>query len=165
MDCDPRMIFHALFRAHHNAVHAGMTAQGLGAIGSPRLLDILHQCQQRGEAPSQRELADLLHVSPATIATSLRSLERNGYVERRIDPADSRRNLISLTAKAQMSLDASHAVFQAVDRTMFSGFSEEEIGQIERFHLRMLQNLYRIGGDQDTCCPPPPPPFPTQAKE
>lgn len=163
MDCDPRMIFPALLRAHHSAVHAGMTARGLRDVGSPRLLALLRQCRERGEAPSQRELADLLHVSPATIAVSLKSLERNGYVERRADPADSRRNLISLTPRALEALDASFAVFRAVDEAMLAGFSEEEIGLLVRLNLRCLKNLYQIGGKEDGCCPPPP--FPCQAKE
>lgn len=148
------MVFHSLFRAHHNAIHASLTAQGLGDIGSPRLLDTLWHCKEQGEFPSQRELAELLHVSAATIATSLKSLERHGYVERSVDPEDSRRNRIALTPKAVNALEASHAVFRSVEEFMFSGFSEEEIDQINYFHLRMLQNLYQIGGDKD-CCPPP----------
>lgn len=99
-----------------------------------------------GRTPSQRELADLLHVSAATIATSLKSLERNGYVARRTDPADSRRNQITITEKGKAALDASHNVFETVDEFMFSGFSDAEIEQLNGFHLRMLHNLYEIGG-------------------
>ena len=152
------MVFHALFRAHHNAAQARLSKHGLGDIGSPRLLMALRSCGEQGRTPSQRELADLLHVSPATIATSLKSLERNGYVLRHIDPADSRRNLISLTQKALDALENSHKIFEEVDQAMFSGFLDEEVAQINQFHLRMLQNLYEIGGDQDAPCPPPPPP-------
>lgn len=151
------MVFHALFRAHHNATHAGLSRQGVGDIGSPRLLHILMECRDRGESPSQRELADLSHVSPATVATSLKSLERNGYVVRSIDPADSRRNIISITDKAVEAMEEGHKVFQGVENAMFVGFSEEEVQQLNRFHLRMIQNLYAIGGDEDAPCPPPSP--------
>lgn len=163
MSCDSRMIFPALLRAHHNAVHALMSARGLGDVGSPRLLAILRQCREQGEDPSQRELADLLHVSPATIAVSLKSLERNGYVQRRVDPADSRRNLISPTPRALEALDASLAVFRAVDEAMLAGFSEEEAALLARLLLRCLENLYQIGGGEDGCCPPPP--FQPEEKE
>lgn len=152
------MVFHSLFRAHHNAVQARLNRQGLGDIGSPHLLLVLRDYQSHGGPPSQRELADRLHVSAPTIATSLKSLERNGYVERRTDPADSRRNLISITPKALDALENSRMIFDAVDETAFSGFSDEEIAQINHFHLRMLQNLYQIGGDEEVFCPPPPPP-------
>lgn len=151
------MVFHSLFRAHHNAVQTGLFQNGLGDIGSPRLLMALRDQCSAGRTPSQRELADLLHVSAATIATSLKSLERNGYVARRTDPSDSRRNQITITEKGKAALDASHNVFETVDEFMFSGFSDAEIEQLNGFHLRMLHNLYEIGGDQDAPCPPPPP--------
>ena len=151
------MVFHSLFRAHHNAAHARLTRQGLGDVGSPRLLHALRACQERGEKPSQRELADLLHVTPATIATSLKSLERNGYVVREIDPEDCRRNLISITPKAIEAMEETHKVFDWIDEAMFVGFTEEEVEQLNQYHLRMLQNLYTIGGDKDA--PPPPDPI------
>lgn len=149
------MVFHSLFRAHHNAVQGQLNRDGLGDIGSPRLLHALRDCGEEGQIPSQRELADLLHVSPATITASLKSLERNGYVERHIDPADSRRNLITITDKALAIMERSDHVFEKVDEHMFFGFTQEEVAQLNHYHLRMLQNLYAIGGDQDA--PPPPP--------
>lgn len=151
------MAFHSLFRAHHNAAHARLTKQGVGDVGSPRLLHALRHCQEQGVKPSQRELADMLHISPATIATSLKSLERNGYVVREIDPNDSRRNLISITPKAIQAMEETHKVFDWIDEAMFAGFTEEEVVQLNQYHLRMLQNLYAIGGDEDA--PPPPDPI------
>lgn len=151
------MVFHSLFRAHHNAAHARLTKKGVGDVGSPRLLQMLRVCQEKGMTPSQRELADLLHVSPATIATSLKSLERNGYVVREMDPGDCRRNLISITSKAIAAMEETQSVFDSVDEAMFSGFTEEEVKQLNQYHLRMLQNLYAIGGDEDA--PPPPDPI------
>ena len=151
------MLFQSLFRAHHNAAHARLTRQGVGDVGSPRLLHVLRDCQEKGEVPSQRELADLLHVSPATIATSLKSLERNGYVVREMDPGDCRRNLISITPKAVEAMEEAHKVFDSVDQDMLSGFTPEEVEQLNRYHLRMLENLYAIGGNEEA--PPPPKPI------
>lgn len=155
MNYNSGMVFHSLFRAHHNAAQAGLSRQGVGDIGSPRLLMVLREQRERGRLPSQRELADLLHVSAATIATSLKSLERNGYVARRTDPSDCRRNLITITDKGIEALETSHRVFSIVDETMFSGFTDAEIKQLNGFHLRMLQNLYEIGGDEEAPFPPP----------
>ena len=153
----PGLLFHSLFRAHHNAFHAGMTRAGVEGVGSPRLLMTLRDYRLQGVVPSQRELADQMRVSPATIAASLKSLERQGYVERRRDEADTRRNLIFITRRGLDALEDSHQAMEAVDRAMFAGFSPEEIDQVESFHRRMLQNLYAIGGDQEAPCPPPPP--------
>lgn len=158
MELDQKMVFHALFRAHFNASHANLAREGLGDLGSPRLLHTLLDRHRRGETPSQKELADQLHISPATVATSLKSLERNGYVRRQPDPADTRRNLVSITEKAVEAMERSHAVFLSVDRAMFAGFTPAEVERLNEYHRRMLENLYAIGGDRDAPCVPPAPP-------
>lgn len=148
------MVFHALFRAHHNAIHAEMTARGVGDIGSPQILMVIRDLTKgSGRPPSQKELADRLHISPATVAASLKSLERNGYVERSVDPSDARRYQLSITRKAEAALKAGWEVFCSVDACMLSGFSPEEIEVLNAFHRRMLENLYRISGSTDLNCP------------
>ena len=98
-----------------------------------------------GELPLRehraRELADAMRVSPATIAVSLKSLEREGYVEKRGDPADQRRKAVRLTKKGEDAVRTSFQAFQAVDEKMFRGFTPAEIAQATAFHRRMLQNL------------------------
>ena len=103
------------------------------------------------------QLADLLRISPATVATSLKSLERCGYITRHTDQRDGRRNLISITPAGRQALATTQEVFADVDAHMFLGFSQEERDQVIAYHQRMLQNLYQIGGDVDASCPPPPP--------
>lgn len=155
-----RMI-HALFRARHNAVHAELARRGVENLGSPQLLIVIRELtEQNGRAPSQKELADRMRLSPATIAASLKSLERNGYVERQEDPADTRRKQIAVTRRAVEALETGREVFRQVDEAMFAGFTREEIEALDAFHRRLLKNLYRIGGDQDSAVPPPPPPPP-----
>lgn len=150
-------LFHALTRAHFNAQQAGLRQQGLPDLGSPKILFALMEYPKDGiPAPSQKELADLLHISPATVAASLKSLEKCGYVSRHPDERDNRRNLISITPKGRQSMETSRSVFLSVDHYMFHGFSEEERRQVFHFHRRMLKNLYQIGGDTDFGCPPPP---------
>lgn len=150
------LVFHSLFRAHHNAIHAGLAERGARDLGSPQLLMVIRELTEtNGCPPSQRELAGRMRLSPATIATSLKSLERNGYVERAVDPADTRRNQISITRRAEEALEAGRAVFRSVDAAMLAGFTREEVEALNRFHRRMLENLYQVGGDREAPCPPP----------
>jgi len=155
-ETDADFLFHALNRAHFNAQMAGLRQRGLPRLGSPKILFALIRRMEQGlPAPSQKELAEALHISPATIAASLKSLERCGYVSRQTDEQDGRRNLISITEKGRETLCVSREVFRAVDEYMYHGFSPSERDQVEAFHRRMLQNLYQIGGDEDCCSPPP----------
>ena len=70
----PGMLFHIVHRAHMNAVQSAISAAGLGDLGAPMILMLLRDWDQGREAPAQRELADAFHVTPATIAMSLKSL-------------------------------------------------------------------------------------------
>lgn len=157
----PDFLFHALTRAHFNAQMTGLKSRGLLNLGSPKILFMLMDLSERNQpAPSQKELADMLRISPATIAASLKSLEKAGYVSRHIDERDSRRNRISITEAGLQALRTSREVFDSVDQYMFHGFSQAEREQVYAFHRRMLDNLYQIGGDEDFDGPPPPPPHP-----
>ena len=166
MDERPGMVLHQVLRAHHNACTAALAKQGLRDIGSPRLLVELSQYpDDPAQAPTQKELADRLHIAPPTIAASLKCLERQGYVARRTDEKDSRRNRISITRKGRDALDSGMRAFQQGDDAMYRGFTPEEREQVQEFHRRMLDNLYQIGGDrEDEHCPPPPPPEPLERK-
>lgn len=159
------LLFHHLNRAHRNAILAQMAQHNLQDIGNPMLLFILSQAleQESATVPSQKKLAELLHVSPATVANSLKSLERGGYVRKEPDPADARCNRVYITDKGRQAVTECTQVFDAVDEQVLRGFSPEELELLRSFHRRMLDNLRQIGGDCDSCpagCPPPPVPPP-----
>lgn len=131
-------------QAHRAAIQAHLTAVGLGEVGHPMLLSILESSQNsEGQSccQAQRELAELLHISPAAVATSLKSLERGGYIYREPSAGDARRNLVHLTPKGTEAVQSCHRVFEEVSQQMLSGFSEEERTQLLNFRYRMLNNL------------------------
>lgn len=130
--------------AHRHAVSAELSARGLGEIGHPMLLTILKSSgADDPECHAQRELADLLHISPAAVANSLKSLEKGGYVYREPGPGDARRNRVVLTEKGRQAVDGCQAAFEAVSRQMLAGFTPEERTQLLSFRRRMLENLCR----------------------
>ena len=164
MEVESGMLLHQLVRAHHNACTASLDRRGLRDVCSPRLLlELFHQ--PSGQAPTQKELADRLHCAPPTIAASLKVLERQGYVDRRTDEKDSRRNRISITRKGRDAIRSAMDGFRKVDEHMYNGFSPEERAMVYGFHRRMLENLYQIGGDKDDPQAPPPPPGPSEPLE
>lgn len=112
-------------------------------------------------------MADKLHSAPPTVAASLKVLERQGYVERRTDQKDTRRNRISITQKGRDAIAQSMDAFRQVDGHMYHGFSPEERALADALFSRMLENLYQIGGARrqdpipDPLAPPPPPEGPS----
>ena len=168
MENELGMVLHMLMRAHHNACMAALAQRGVEDVGSPRLLVQLAQYPDGPEgAPTQKELADKLHSAPPTVAASLKVLERQGYVERRTDQKDTRRNRISITQKGRDAIAQSMDAFRQVDGHMYHGFSPEERALADALFSRMLENLYQIGGARrqdpipDPLAPPPPPEGPS----
>ena len=172
MDDETGMWLHQLMRAHHNACATALVRRGLRDIGSPRLLwELSTYPDDPARAPTQKELADRLHSAPPTVAASLKALERQGYVERRTDEKDTRRNRISITQKGRDAITQGMDAFRQVDAHLYAGFTREEREQVLLLHSRMLANLYQIGGDRrqdpprDPLGPPPgPPPDPFERK-
>lgn len=90
---------------------------------------------------SQKEIAQLNRVSPATVAVSLKKLENGGYIRRVVDEHDNRYNKICITEKGRAVVENSVRWFQKVERTIFDGFSSEEMAAMQGFLNRMQQNL------------------------
>lgn len=135
----PGITFQAVARARKQLMLTELAGRGLGDLGNPVLLFLLKD--REGQVSSQRELSDALRVSPASVAVSLKSLERGGYVEKLSDEKDQRRKAVRLTDKGRSALKTCFSIFQEVDRRMLDGFTPEEMEQVRAFHLRMLRNL------------------------
>ncbi len=108
------------------------------------LLSILESTQcvdGPGGCQAQRELAQLLHISPAAVANSLKSLEKGGYIRREPSAGDARRNRVLLTEKGADAVQGCHKAFEDVASRMLEGFSPEEQEQLLSFRRRMLNNL------------------------
>ena len=132
-----------LNQAHRAAVQAELNAAGLSEVGHPMLVSILQSAGEdpEGQCQAQRELADLLHVSPAAVANSLKCLERDGYIRREPWQRDARRNRVFLTQKGAVAVEGCRDVFRRVSARMLAGFSSEELQQLAQFQHRMLDNL------------------------
>ena len=75
---------------------------------------------------SQNDIAKIMDVSAATIAVSLKKLEKGGYITREMVEADNRLNKLSMTAKGNKIVKQSKEIFALVDDRIFTGFTEEE---------------------------------------
>lgn len=90
LNMDLGVLEHQMHQAHRNAVQAELSAAGLQEVGpSP---SAVHPAQRGGALPgrqAQRELAELLNISPPAVAASLKSLEKKGYIHREPEPGDA----------------------------------------------------------------------------
>lgn len=98
---------------------------------------------------SQKEIAERLYVSTATIAVSVKKLEKGGYITRVVDQEDNRLNKLCLTEKGKYMVGHSREFFHNVEAQMFCDFSTEELSVMGQHLDRIYDNLCQISLDRD----------------
>lgn len=98
---------------------------------------------------SQKELAKQLYVSTATIAVSVKKLEKGGYITRIVNQDDNRLNKLCLTEKGKAMVRQSNEFFNGVEEQMFCGFSKDELAVMEQYMDRICENLAHISVESD----------------
>lgn len=99
---------------------------------------------------SQKELAESLGVSPASIATSLKRMSKSGFIERSPDENDHRINRLRITPEGKKVFLKGKAECDKVDQVMFDGFDENEINIFSDMLSRIAKNLSDDGiSDKD----------------
>ena len=118
--------------------HITKAAQKAGLhYGQPMILDYIKELKHC----TQKELADSLHISPASVATSIKRLEKSGFVKRTIDKEDIRKNRLALTDEGLNILTEFRSICDETDKEMFKGFSKEECELLGDLLQRLYNNL------------------------
>lgn len=84
------------------------------------------------EGCTQCEIAELLHISPASVAVSLR---------RMVDEGDQRCKRIYLTEEAREIAAVCQEKFEALDAKMFAGLSAQELETLSKIQNRLFENM------------------------
>ncbi len=101
---------------------------------------ILMHLARRGSLPSQKELADHLDITPAAVTGALKKIEQDGYIERTLGH-DNRFNEIKITEKGRELVERTRKIFTSTDKSLFEGFSEEELDTYIGFLEKMQNNM------------------------
>ena len=86
---------------------------------------------------TQTELVRRIGVEQATMANTLKRMERDGLIIRQENPKDRRAQLIRLTEKARALQDDATAAANAVNAIALGGLSEDE----RRVFIRMMTRV------------------------
>jgi len=86
-------------------------------------------------------LAEILHVHPGTLSSTLRQLERKRLLVRGSDPHDRRRVLVNLTRKGKsLDVPTSHTVESSI-RAALANISPGQVGQAREALLTVARRL------------------------
>ena len=131
-----RAIFREYHCNHRNIIDKNFRENGI-YFGQPPILKYLSE----NDNATQKEIADFLHISPPSVATSLKRMEDSGLVVRIADKKDARRNNLRLTEKGKKLSEYADNLFLSADEATFSDFTDEEIETLIKFLERMNKNL------------------------
>lgn len=95
---------------------------------------------------TQRQIAEEIRVTPATICGTIKRMERAGLIQRASTERDGRVTCISLTDEGRQRTEQAAKIIELSHRELLRGFSEEECRQMENFVRRMGENLTRVIG-------------------
>ena len=90
---------------------------------------------------TQGEVAAWLYISAASVATSCKRLEKEGLLERRVDPVNRRKNQLFVTEEGRELTLEKRAMLDRVNALAFSGMDEGDLAAFDRVLERMLDNL------------------------
>lgn len=146
----PEWAFHNLMRAHRLAHCALFEHLGLRDVGQPMLLFLLDEARHDGRECTQKGLCSALRLSASTVTASIKSLERHGYVSRRADERDMRRNIVEITDGGSETARLCRRAFADIDEAMYRGFSVDERRQITGLFARMADNLLELSRESNS---------------
>ena len=137
-----------IFTAAH-AIESSLNEE-LAPLGiTIRQVQILGILAIHGEAV-QSEIADMLRVEPSSVVRLLDRMERDGWIERREDPADRRRKIVRVTDKATPVWKQIMIHGGRVKQRALENIPETDIEATHRTLTRIRENLL---GDSVKNCP------------
>ena len=90
---------------------------------------------------TQGEVAEWLYISAASVATSCKRLEKEGLIERRVDPVNRRKNQLFLTAEGEALTLAKRQLLAGINERTFTGIPPADLETFSRVLDRMMDNL------------------------
>ena len=142
-------LFIRIMRRHHACVERRLADQGIHHSQHRMLVQLV---KRQEDTPSQKELAEIMGISPAAVTTTLKRLEKEEYITRSATDEDNRRNEIRVTEKGLAKITENREIFEVLDRAMFEGFSEEEMDTLISFMKRIDNNMDAAGAPTDPTC-------------
>lgn len=127
-------------------MHRTLAEERVGAVKLHRSQHMMLRSIEHCEAPpTQRQLAEMLGISAATVAVTVKKLEAEGYIRRQMSQEDSRCNRLSLTEKGKTVLLQVRDLFTSLDIGMFEGIPDEELVQFAGCLKKIRNNLAAMG--------------------
>lgn len=139
-------VFMEVVRLHFVRMTSLMESKGIHH-GQQHVLTIL----KHKDGCSQKQIAEILRVKPATITVMIQRMEKNGLVIREQDKNDQRVWRIFITHKGREDCKIANEIRGKLFDESFNNFTDEEKMLFRRLLLQMRSNLSEkvLEGNED----------------
>lgn len=93
------------------------------------------------EGCTQVSLAEFLCITPASVATLTKRLEKAGFIKRQEDKNNLRCKNLFITQKGIAAAKACKNIFDEYDKRMYSGVGEDELDSLKNMLQKILDNI------------------------
>ncbi len=134
------------FFIHTDRLHRSLVEMRMSDLNLHRSQHIMLACiSSFSEPPTQRQIAEKLDISAATVAVTIKKLEAAGYLEKTQSDGDSRCNRIVLSEKGKEILIKAKDILSEIDSLMFVGISDKELTEFSECLEKIQKNLKSSG--------------------
>ncbi len=129
-------------RMHKVVIDDRMSILGLHR-GQHGILREIEHMEQRPEAKalSQKDIAERFGISAPAVAMTVKKMEADGLILRKMSKTDNRYNELHLTERGRELLEQSREIFRSTDHAIYAGLSREELSCMLRCLYKMQKNL------------------------
>jgi len=128
---------------HHLRAHQLFESIGLYRGQPPVLRTLWEQ-----EGLTQRELADQVKITPATMTKMLQRMEKSGFIQRKADQSDQRITRVYLTEMGKAVKADVEGLWQTMEADTFANISPEDQHVLREYLTQIRENLIRATGEQ-----------------
>lgn len=101
---------------------------------------------EQNENCTQAVIADFLRVSPASVATSTKRLQKAGLITKTVDKENLRCKRLAITDEGRAALKNHMELFKEYDELVFRNFSDDDKTKFISYLTRLISEMSEIEG-------------------
>ncbi len=108
---------------------------------SPLQCEVFIQLKENDGIITQKDLEKSLDVSKSTLSGVLKTMEKNGFIEKTVSENDKRVTIVTLTPDGDRAYSEAMKITAELDRIVFGGLDDEEAETLMRILGKVRSNI------------------------